>query len=594
LAKFQRLTGIRVKLEVSGWPNLLNRVLAATISGQGPDVPNIGNTWSASLQATGALLPFNARLLAAIGGRDRFAPAALAATGALGRDPAAVPLYSLSYGLYWNRRLFRQAGIPRPPTTWAELTADGRRLTGGGHYGLAIEGGTYAENAHHAFILGKQHGADFFTDGRPRFNTPQAMAAVRVHDRVGRGAVRVRDDQRHHPHPGRGTPGLRRSDRCLLEPGHGGLAGGERARRRRVPAVAALSGRRSDRRCRQVNRTGRVVVTEHLVDDLAAFPADFLWGVATAAYQIEGAVREDGRGPSIWDTYCHTPGKVANGDTGDVACDHYHRWREDIALMRELGVTAYRFSIAWPRVVPLGDGEVNRAGLDFYDRLVDALLDAGITPFPTLYHWDLPQALQDRGGWPNRRTAERFGEYAAVVAGALGDRVRDWATLNEPFCTAWIGHLQGRMAPGVADLTAAVRASYHLHLGHGRAVAAIRAAVPDARVGIVNNLSPYEPATDREADRAAAVRADGHGNRWWLDPLHGRGYPQDMVELYGVELPVRDGDLAAIAAPLDWLGLNYYFRVVVADDPTGLAPYARPVYQPGVARDGLGGASGWP
>nr|WP_269856428.1 GH1 family beta-glucosidase [Streptomyces sp. RPT161] len=328
-------------------------------------------------------------------------------------------------------------------------------------------------------------------------------------------------------------------------------------------------------------------MTEHRVDDLAAFPADFLWGVATSAYQIEGAAGDDGRAPSIWDTFCRTPGKVANGDTGDVACDHYHRWREDIALMRELGVTAYRFSVAWPRVVPLGDGRVNRAGLDFYDRLVDALLEVGVTPFPTLYHWDLPQALQDRGGWPSRDTAERFGEYAAVVAGALGDRVRDWATLNEPLCSAWIGHLQGDMAPGLTDLTAAVRASYHLHLGHGRAVAAIRAAAPEARVGIVNNLSPCEPATDREADRAAAVRADGHGNRWWLDPLHGRGYPQDMVELYGVELPIRTGDLAAIAAPLDWLGLNYYFRTVVADDPTGAPPYARQVYLPGVPRTAM-------
>ncbi len=323
------------------------------------------------------------------------------------------------------------------------------------------------------------------------------------------------------------------------------------------------------------------------MDDLTAFPAGFVWGTATSSYQIEGAVAEDGRAPSIWDTFCRVPGAIDGGDNGDVACDHYHRWPEDVGLMRELGVGAYRFSVAWPRVVPQGSGAVNQAGLDFYDRLVDGLLEAGITPFPTLYHWDLPQALQDRGGWPERETAEHFGAYASAVAEKLGDRVKDWATLNEPLCSAWIGHLEGKMAPGLTDLTAAVRASFHLHLAHGRAVAAIRAAVPDARVGIVNNLSPCEPATDREADQAAAVRADGHTNRWWLDPIHGRGYPQDMVKLYGVDLPVRDGDLEAIAAPLDWLGLNYYFRNVVADDPTGPAPYARQVYLPGVPRTGM-------
>ncbi|MFF5563349.1 GH1 family beta-glucosidase [Streptomyces sp. NPDC012623] len=313
------------------------------------------------------------------------------------------------------------------------------------------------------------------------------------------------------------------------------------------------------------------------MNDLNALPADFTWGVATAAYQIEGAVAEDGRTPSIWDTFSHTPGAVDNGDTGDVACDHYHRVPEDIALMRRLGVGAYRFSVAWPRIVPGGDGPVNKAGLDFYDRLVDGLLEAGITPFATLYHWDLPQVLQDRGGWPARETAEHFAAYASVVAGRLGDRVKDWATLNEPLCSSWIGHLEGRMAPGLTDLTAAVRASYHLHLGHGLAVQAIRAVCADARIGIVNNLSPIEPASDSEEDRAAAVRADGHTNRWWLDPIHGRGYPADMRELYGVELPERPGDLETIAAPLDWLGLNYYFRQIVRDDPAGPVPYARQV-----------------
>ncbi|MFI8351920.1 GH1 family beta-glucosidase [Streptomyces cyaneofuscatus] len=311
--------------------------------------------------------------------------------------------------------------------------------------------------------------------------------------------------------------------------------------------------------------------------DLNAFPADFTWGVATAAYQIEGAVTEDGRSPSIWDTFSHTPGTIDGGDTGDIACDHYHRVPEDIGLIKQVGADAYRFSIAWPRVVPGGDGPVNKAGLDFYDRLVDGLLEAGVTPFATLYHWDLPQVLQDRGGWTVRETSEHFAAYASHVVERIGDRVKDWATLNEPLCSAWIGHLEGRMAPGLTDLTAAVHASYHLHLGHGLAVQAIRAASSDARVGIVNNLSPIVPASTSEADLAAARRADGHINRWWLDPVLGRGYPQDMVETYGVELPVRPGDLETIAAPLDWLGLNYYFRQIVTADPSGPAPGFRQV-----------------
>ncbi|WP_435604515.1 GH1 family beta-glucosidase [Streptomyces sp. bgisy130] len=321
--------------------------------------------------------------------------------------------------------------------------------------------------------------------------------------------------------------------------------------------------------------------------DFAALPDDFTWGVATSAYQIEGAVAEDGRGPSIWDTYAHTPGRIDNADTGDRACEHYHRWRADIGLMRQLGVGAYRFSIAWPRIRPAGDGPVNAAGLAFYDRLVDGLLEAGIAPFVTLYHWDLPQALQDRGGWPVRETAEHFAAYAAVVAGKLGDRVTHWATLNEPLCSAWIGHLDGRMAPGHTDLTAAVRASYHLLLGHGLAVQAIRSATPDARVGLVNNLSTVEPATGSGADAAAARRMDGHTNRWWLDPVHGRGFPEDMREVYGVPLPERAGDPETLAQPLDWLGLNYYFPAVVAADPDGPPPFVRPVRRPQVPRTGM-------
>ncbi len=323
--------------------------------------------------------------------------------------------------------------------------------------------------------------------------------------------------------------------------------------------------------------------------DFPALAPDFTWGVATSAYQIEGAVAEDGRSPSIWDTYSHTPGRIDGNDTGDVACDHYHRWPEDIALMRDLGVDAYRFSVAWPRILPAGGGAVNKAGIDYYDRLVDGLLTAGIRPFVTLYHWDLPQVLQDQGGWPVRETAERFGEYAAVVARALGDRVSDWITLNEPLCSAWIGYLENRMAPGHADLTEAVQASYHLLLGHGLAAAAIRAeaAVPP-QVGIVINPSPCEPATDTPEDIAAAVRADGHTNRWWLDPVHGRGFPADMRELYQVELPEQPGDAELIGAPMDFLGLNYYFRMIAANDPEGPIPYARQIEVPGMARTHMG------
>jgi len=305
---------------------------------------------------------------------------------------------------------------------------------------------------------------------------------------------------------------------------------------------------------------------------------DFRWGAATAAYQIEGAVAEDGRSPSIWDTFCRIPGAIDNGDTGDVACDHYHRWPEDIGLMRRLGLDSYRFSIAWPRVLPDGTGRVNAAGIDFYDRLVDNLLHAGVTPFPTLYHWDLPQILQDRGGWPARETAYAFAEFASVVGQRLGDRVTDWFTINEPFCSAWIGHLEGTMAPGIKDLSLAVPASHHLLLGHGLATVALRAAAPGpVRIGAVLNLSPCEPASETDADVAAAIRADGHTNRWWLDPLNGRGYPADMIAVYGIDPPVRDGDLESIAAPTDHFGLNYYFRQVVTDDPYADPPFARMV-----------------
>jgi beta-glucosidase len=314
------------------------------------------------------------------------------------------------------------------------------------------------------------------------------------------------------------------------------------------------------------------------VESSNPFPPEFVWGVATAAYQIEGAHDEDGRLPSIWDTWSHQPGNVHNGDTGDVACDHYHRWRSDFDLLREVGADAYRFSIAWPRVIPTGTGAVNAKGIDFYSRLVDNLLERGVTPFVTLYHWDLPQVLQDKGGWPARDTAYAYADYVTAVVRALGDRVVNWTTFNEPLCTAWIGYLDGNMAPGIRDIEQAVPASFHLHLAHGLGAQAIRAEATVApKVGIVYNLSPAAPASDNEEDHAAARRQDGHTNRWWLDPTAGRGYPQDMVEVYGVEPPAKDGDLETIAQPLDYLGVNYYFREFVTSDPGGRGPQTRSV-----------------
>ena len=234
------------------------------------------------------------------------------------------------------------------------------------------------------------------------------------------------------------------------------------------------------------------------------FPTDFLWGSATASYQVEGAWQEDGKGESIWDRFSHTPGKVQDGDTGDVACDHYHLWRDDIALMRELGLKAYRFSIAWPRILPTGYGKVNPAGLDFYSRLVDELLAAGIRPFATLYHWDLPQALQDRGGWPARTTAEAFAEYAEAVARSLGDRVHDWMTFNEPWVSAFMGYEWGIHAPGRSDQHEAFATAHHLLLAHGWAVPVIRRDSPGSQVGIVLNLSPHHPASSGAEDALAA------------------------------------------------------------------------------------------
>ncbi len=295
----------------------------------------------------------------------------------------------------------------------------------------------------------------------------------------------------------------------------------------------------------------------------ARFPTDFLWGTATASYQIEGAWKDDGKGESIWDRFSHTPGKVRDGDTGDVACDHYHRWRDDIALMADLGLQAYRFSIAWPRIYPAGAGKLNPAGLDFYSRLVDELLAAGIRPFATLYHWDLPQALQDRGGWPARSTASAYVEYAEAVVRRLGDRVHDWMTFNEPWVSAFLGYEYGVHAPGRRNRAEAYAAAHHHLLAHGWAAPVIRRDSPGSQVGMVLNLAPHHPASPSEADARAARLRDAGGNRWFLDPLAGRGYPQELCESLDLSLDfVQPGDMAAITAPIDFVGVNYYFRSI--------------------------------
>ncbi len=294
------------------------------------------------------------------------------------------------------------------------------------------------------------------------------------------------------------------------------------------------------------------------------FPPDFCWGAATAAYQIEGAVSEDGRGESIWDRFSHTPGKTANGETGDVACDHYHRWQEDVELLQRLSVNAYRFSIAWPRILPDGRGKPNAAGLDFYERLVDRLLVSGISPFVTLYHWDLPQRLEDRGGWRNRDTAGFFSDYADIVSRRLGDRVSHWITLNEPHVVVFAGHVDGRMAPGLRDRQHIAPVSHHLLLAHGLADAAIRARLREASVGITLNISHLEPKTDREEDVAAAQLADGLYHRWYLDALFTGTYPSEVTSKLDIsEELIRPGDMQIIAAPLDFLGVNYYSRLII-------------------------------
>jgi beta-glucosidase len=313
------------------------------------------------------------------------------------------------------------------------------------------------------------------------------------------------------------------------------------------------------------------------------FPPEFLWGAATSAYQIEGAVDADGRCVSIWDTFSHTPGTTRDGDTGDVACDHFHRYREDVALMADLGLGAYRFSIAWPRVQPDGSGRPNQRGLDFYRRLVEELLGRGIQPAATLFHWDLPQALEDQGGWTSRDTALRFGEYAGIVAEGLAGEVGTWITLNEPWVAAWLGYGTGQHAPGRTDVREALSAAHHLLLAHGFAVDALRAS-GSTNVGITLDILPIVPASESPRDEEAAHLADAHRNRFFLEAVLGPGYPAELVARFASSVDLRfvlDGDASIIARPIDFLGLNYYRREVASSaSPSGIA--AEPL--PGLER----------
>jgi beta-glucosidase len=297
---------------------------------------------------------------------------------------------------------------------------------------------------------------------------------------------------------------------------------------------------------------------------LRQFPAGFLWGAATAAYQIEGAWNEDGRGESIWDRFSHSPYRVLNGDTGDVACDHYHRMPQDVALMKELGLQTYRFSISWPRVLPQGRGAVNQKGLDFYNRLVDTLLEAGIAPNATLNHWDFPQALQDQGGWPNRDSADWFADYARVMFDKLGDRVAMWSTHNEPWVVAFVGHAFGDFAPGMADFSQAFQATHHLLLAHGKALQVFRQGGYQGDIGIVLDLQHRQPATNSEADRAACQRVFESTLGLFLNPLFKGRYPEMLFEWIGPLAPrIDDGDMALINQPLDFLGVNHYMTFAV-------------------------------
>ena len=305
------------------------------------------------------------------------------------------------------------------------------------------------------------------------------------------------------------------------------------------------------------------------MSEFIQFPDGFQWGTSTSSYQIEGAVREGGRSESKWDVFVRQPGKIVNGDTGDVACDHYHLWKSDIALMKELGFKAYRFSLAWPRILPGGRGKVNQAGVDFYNRIIDELLEAGITPLTTLYHWDLPVSLGL--DWLDRPIVEPFVDYAGVATRAFGDRVKNWVTINEPWCESHLSYSIGLHAPGLRDQSKALVAAHHLLLAHGKAIPEIRLNCPDAQVGIALNLSPHYPETPTDANLDAVRHQDGMLNRWFLDPLYGRHYPADMLSDFvrmgslKSEEPefIKDGDFELMAEKTDFLSINYYSRTVL-------------------------------
>ncbi len=295
-----------------------------------------------------------------------------------------------------------------------------------------------------------------------------------------------------------------------------------------------------------------------------AFPKGFFWGAATAAYQIEGAWQEDGKGESIWDRFAHSPGKIKNSDNADVACDSYHRWRDDIALLRAMNLNSYRFSISWPRIQPAGSGPANSKGIDYYSRLVDALLEAKIRPLVTLYHWDLPQALEDRGGWPNRDTAARFADYVDLTARALGDRVSDWILFNEPSAFTDLGYLEGIHAPGRKSLFDFLRASHTVNLAQGAGFRALKASHPAARVGTAFNMSPCEPATNSESDKLAAERAHAITNLWFLEPALRGHYPVPFTFLPETAMGIKSGDMENVRAPLDFIGINLYYRTIAS------------------------------
>ena len=311
----------------------------------------------------------------------------------------------------------------------------------------------------------------------------------------------------------------------------------------------------------------------NLEKKLILFPPTFQWGVASSAYQVEGAVTEDGRGPSIWDLFSHTPGKTVLGENGNIACDHYHRYSEDISLMKNLGVTHYRLSVSWPRIFPTGRQKMNVKGLGFYDRVVDTLLSHNITPIITLYHWDLPLALQEQGGWQNRDTAYTFADYAETMVSALGDRVKQWITHNQPWCTAYLGHFSGEHAPGIKNAQVSVDAAHHVLLSHALSTMAMRATQSDAKIGITLNLSPVYPKDPSQENQKAARLQDVFNNRWFLDPLFKGEYPEELPTIFGVNPPENAGDMEIIRQPLDFLGINYYSAQVVAAPPRDQEPW---------------------